>query len=235
MLWVWVLFGIYMVVTAGLAFRGGQQTSSADSFAIGSGEMSPLVAGMTLGACLASSSMFVVMPGFVYADGLPALIGFSLPLIAGLAAGLLLLGPRFQTIGAQYRALTIAHWLGARYASPGLRRLFSGLNILNVAYLVLVVVGCAYVMSATMGLGYHASVLLIVVFVFGYTGFGGAFAHAFTNTMQGAVMLVVALIIFGSGLSLWQSGALVADLASTGLVAPGSALYSSPLEGWVVP
>ena len=235
MTWAWALFGVYMVVTAGLALRGGQQTGGADSFAIGSGQMSPWVAGMTLGACLASSSMFVIMPGFVYADGLAALIGFSLPLIAGLAAGLLVLGPRFQDIGAEAGALTIPHWLGARYASPRLRQLFSGLNILNVAYLVLVAVGCAYVMEQALGLSYHTSVVLIVAFVFGYTGFGGAYAHAFTNTMQGGVMLVMALIIFASGLSLWQDGSLAADLAATGTVAAESALFSSALEVWLVP
>ena len=124
------------MVTAVLAWRGGKTADGAAGFAIGTGQMSPWIAGMTLGACLASSAMFVIMPGFVFADGLPALIGFSLPLIAGLGCGLLLMAPRFQSIGADAAALTIPHWLGARYGSDTLRRLFSGLNILNVAYLV---------------------------------------------------------------------------------------------------
>ena len=233
--WAWGFFSVYLVFTAFLAWRGGQKTGSSDSFAIGDGQMSPWVAGTTLGACLASSAMFVIFPGFVYADGLPALIGFSVPLIAGLAFGLLVLGPRFQDIGAEVNALTIPHWLGARYQSPALRRMFSALNILNVAYLVLVVVGCAYVMGAALGTSYHASVLLIVCFVFGYTGFGGALAHAFTNTMQGAIMLVMSLIIFFSGLRLWADGSLVADLVTSGLTAPGSALFSTTAEVWLVP
>jgi len=233
--WAWGLFALYLIITAALAWRGGQQTSGKDSFAIGNGHMSPWVAGMTLGACLASSSMFVIMPGFVYADGLPALIGFSVPLIAGLLCGLVLLAPRFQEIGADAAALTVPHWLGSRFESPKLRQLFSGLNILNIAYLVLVAVGCAYVMEAALGVPYRISTVGIVLFVFGYTGFGGAVAHAFTNTMQGAVMLVMAIIIAASGASLWADGRVLSTLAQTGLTAPGSALFSTVWEVWLIP
>lgn len=229
----WVLFLLYAVVTAALALRAGRHAGSTSSFAIGSGEMNPWVVGITLGATLASSATFVLYPGFVYADGLPALIGFSLPLLAGLLAGLILFAPRFQRLGVETSALTVPHWLGERYASDGLRRFFALLQVLNVAYMVLVVVGCAYVMEAALGVPYHPSVLGIVAFVFGYTAFGGATAHALTNTLQGLMMLVVALLVFASGASLWPEAA--ASLASGGWTAPDSVLFSSPLEIWVVP
>ena len=231
----WALFLVYMVLTSILAWRGGQKTGTKEGFALGSGTMHPVVAGITLGACLASSATFVIFPGFVYADGLAALIGFSLPLIAGLLAGLVLLAPRFQVIGGQVKALTVPHWLGARYDSPLLRQVFSGLNVLNIAYLVLIAVGCGYVMEASLGLPYPAAVVLIVGFVFAYTGFGGAWAHAFTNTAQGGLMLVMAVVIFASGWALWSDGSLVADLAASGTVAPGSVLFGSAAEVWAVP
>lgn len=231
----WALFSVYLVVTSVLAWMGGKKTDSSSGFAIGSGDMSPWVAGLTLGACLASSATFVIFPGFVYKDGLPALIGFSLPLIGGLAVGLALFSPRFQLIGARSGALTVPHWLGARYESDGLRRLFSGLNVLNVAYLVLVTVGCGYVMREALGVPYEAAVIGIVGFVFAYTGFGGAWAHAFTNTAQGVVMLVMAVAIFASGLDHWSSGAVIDTLAASGAVAAGSPLFGSLAEVWVVP
>ncbi len=233
--WAWAFFLLYVVVTAGLAWRGGRRGGDASTFAVGSGRMHWAVAGVTLGACLASSAMFVIFPGFVYAEGLPALIGFSVPLIGGILAGLALFAPRFQRLGGQYRALTVPHWLGARYGSAALRQLFSGLNVLNVAYLVLIAVGCGYVMERALGVPYPAAVVGIVVFVFGYTGFGGAWAHAFTNTLQGGIMLVVAVLIFGSGWALWADGSLTAALADTGTVAPGSVLFGSSLEVWAVP
>ncbi len=231
----WVLFVVYLVITSLLAWRGGQMTDSKEGFAVGTGRMHPVVAGVTLGACLASSATFVIFPGFVYKDGLAALIGFSVPLIAGLFTGLALFAPRFQDIGGEYKALTVPHWLGARYDSRVLRQVFAGLNILNIAYLVLIAVGCGYVMQASLGIPYSASVVLIVTFVFAYTGFGGAWAHAFTNTAQGILMLVMAVVIFASGLRFWQDGSLVADLGASGWVADGSVLFGSAAEVWVVP
>ena len=114
-----------------------------------------------------------------------------------------------------------------------LRGFFSALNILNVAYLVLITVGCANVMSKALDLPYQASVVGIVAFVFGYTAFGGATAHAWTNSLQGAVMLVVAVAIFFSGVSWWPE--VFPALAADDWTAPGSVLYGSLGEVWVVP
>ena len=229
----WTLFALYAVVTAGLAWRGGKVATSSEGFAIGTGNMSPWIAGITLGACLASSATFVLFPGFVYADGLAGLIGFGPPFLAGLCAGLVLLAPRFQDIGADAGALTVPHWLGARYNSPGLRSLFGALNILQLAYLVLITVGCGYVMQAALGVPYPAAVIGIVLFVFSYTGFGGAVAHAFTNTLQGAVMLVIAIALAVSGYTLFPDA--MAWLATTSTVAPASPIFGSTLEVWLVP
>ncbi|HJN72960.1 MAG TPA: hypothetical protein QGF58_03400 [Myxococcota bacterium] len=227
----WALFLVYAVLTALLAWRGGRQSSTGAGFAIGSGRMSWWVAGITLGACLASSATFVIVPGFVYSEGLPALVGFTAPFIAGIALGLFVFtGPfKERTRGA----LTVPHWLGERYDSPALRKLFAGLNVLNVAYLVLITVGCGYVMQAALGVPYPVAVVGIVAFVFGYTGFGGAGAHALTNTLQGIVMLVVAVVIASAGLD--QLGVTWQSLASTGWTAPDSLLFSTPGEVWLVP
>jgi SSS family solute:Na+ symporter/sodium/pantothenate symporter len=231
--WAWGLFGLYAVATALLAWRGSKDAGTASGFALGSGTLSPWVAGITLGACLASSATFVIVPGFVHAEGLPALIGFTLPFVGGIAAGLILLSGPFQRVGKRVRALTVPHWLGARYESPRLRQLFAGLNVLNLAYLVLIVVGCSYVMNAALGVPYRAAVIGITAFVFGYTAFGGATAHAFTNTLQGAVMLGVALLIAGSTAKHWPETA--QSLLGSGWTAPDSVLFSSWWEVWIIP
>ena len=233
MTWGWAFFLIYAVLTAWLAWKSGQGQSSAESFAVGSGHMPWWMAGITLGACLASSSTFVIMPGFVYASGLSALIGFSVPLILGIGAGLLVMAFPFQRIGGRLGALTVPHFLGAAYASPALRQLFAGLNILNIAYLILITVGCGYVMEASLGVQYPIAVVGIVAFVFAYTGFGGATAHAWTNTLQGGIMVLVSLLIFGSGVHLWPQVA--ADLPTTGFTDPDSVLFGSWWEAYLVP
>ena len=63
--WAWALFSVYLIFTSYLAYLGGKKVSGGSDFAIGDGKMNPLVAGVTLGACLASSATFVIFPGFV--------------------------------------------------------------------------------------------------------------------------------------------------------------------------
>ena len=50
----WGLFGVYLVVTFWLAYLGHRRTKSFEDFAVGGRSMGPGLAGMTLGACLAS-------------------------------------------------------------------------------------------------------------------------------------------------------------------------------------
>jgi SSS family solute:Na+ symporter/sodium/pantothenate symporter len=233
MSWAWLFFLVYAVFTAALAWRSGRGTDSSSSFAIGSGKMPWWMAGITLGACLASSSTFVILPGFVYASGTSALLGFTLPILLGIGLGLYTLAYRFQTIGGQHGALTVPHLLGAAYDSPRLRQLFAAFNVFNVAYLILITVGCGYVMEQALGVPYQWSVVGIVAFVFAYTGFGGATAHAWTNTLQGIVMVAVSLLVFFSGASLWPE--MVADLSTTGFTDPESVLFGTALETYVVP
>ncbi len=233
--WHYAFFMLYLAVTAALAWQGGRASKGAAGFAVGGGRMSPWLAGLTLGACLASSSVFVIMPGFVYADGLAALVGFTLPLIAGIALGLLVLAPPFQRMGKQVAALTIPQWLGQRYGSVALQRSFAGLVLLNLAYLVLITVGCGYVMQQALGVPYAVAVVGTVAFVFGYTALGGAWAHALTNSMQAVVMLAVAVLVFSAGAGHWVDGAVLRTLVDTGWTAPDSVLFSTPLQVWLVP
>lgn len=191
----WILFSIYLAVTFYLAYLGHKQTKSFADFAVGSRDMSPSVAGLTLGACLASTATFVINPGFVYKYGLPALVAFTVPFFIGIFAGLALLGPGFRRFGD--KALTLPLWVGQRYDSEGLRGWFAFVTLLNIFYIVLIVKGSALVMQASMGVDYSLAVSIVVLVVFGYVFFGGTYAHAYTNTAQGAIMLVVACIIFG--------------------------------------
>jgi len=235
----WVAFGIYLVVTTGLAIAGMRKTSDMRGFAIGNRDMGPGLVGITLAASVASTATFVINPGFVWRDGISALLFFGLAGGAGVITGLVVLSPGFRRLGDSNGALTLPEWLGARYDSRALRGWFSVLNlVLAVAFVVLIVKGSALVMQHTLGLSYATSVLVVVGFVFSYILIGGTYAHAYTNALQGALMIVVALVLFGSGLPRLVSGELFASLhaADPALLAPvneSSALFGSAFEVFV--
>lgn len=203
-LFAWLVFGAYLVITTALAIRGMRRTRDLAGFAIGGGAMGPTLVGITLAASVSSTATFVINPGFVYDAGLSALLHFGVAGYGGVIFGLLVLSKGFRRVGSKVRALTLPHWIGARYESPGLRTYFALLNlVLAVTFCVLIVKGSALVMQHTLGLGYVPAVVVIVGFVFTYIMVGGTFAHAYTNALQGSIMAVVALIVFASGLPLW--------------------------------
>ena len=238
----WLAFGLYLVVTIGLALRGMKKTTGMASFALGNGDMGPLLVGVTLAAAIASTATFVINPGFVWKDGLSALMHFGVAGTLGVITGLVVLSRGFRRLGEEHRALTLPHWIGARYGSKGMRTYFALLNLaLAVAFVVLIVKGSALVMQATLDLSYAVSVTVVVGFVFSYILMGGTYAHAYTNALQGSIMLVVAVALFGSGLHLFADGGIsgffgqlaAQDATLVEPVSSSSVLFGSGLEVFV--
>lgn len=235
----WGVFGVYMLVTTGLAIAGWRKTKTLSSYALGNRDMGPYLVGVTLAAATASSATFIINPGFVYTSGVSALLHFGVAGMGGVIFGLVILSKGYRSLGTVHQALTLPHWLGARFKSPGLRTYMAIFNLaMAVAFVVLIIKGSALIMQHTLGMSYFASVMLIVVFVFGYIMIGGTYAHSYTNALQGVLMIGVALAIVASGLPLLADGIgpFMAKLAEQdpNLVKPlnpDSALFHS---GWEV-
>lgn len=230
---VWGLFLVYVAMLAGLAALGRRRArGDASSFAVGK-KMHPVVAGMTLSASIASTATFVINPGFIYAHGVSALLHFGVAAFAGMALGLVLVCGRFRRRGAAGGALTLPQWIGQRYGSGALRAYFAAMNLLSLAFVVLIVGGLSIVMQATLGLSYRTSLVVVTAIVVGYVLAGGAYANAYVNTLQATIMAIVAAMIVGSGLHhLTDPGAALDRLAAidvnlTATVNPASALFGT--------
>ncbi len=229
-----------MIGTAGLAIFGSRKTKSFRHFALGNRDMHPALVGVAWATSMASTLTFVINPGFVYAFGLSAFISLSLPLVSGMALGVWLLYAKFQDSGISTETLTLPHWIGIRFNAPWFQRLFSGMILLNVFYVVLIVVASAYVMQNALGISYNLSLIIIISFVFIYTLFGGTYAHTFTNMFQGMLMFIVSLIIawsgrefFTKGLSGFVEKIQAVSLHLTSVTNPISPFFSTQFEVWV--
>jgi len=203
---VWGLFIFYLVGTSYLAWLGHKKTTDIKNFAIGDGNMNPLIVGLTLAASIASTATFVINPGLVYAFGVSAFLHYGLAVGLGVATALVLLSVGFRRVGAQSGALTLPQWIGQRYDSKALTTFFAMASLLSLTFVVLILGGVSIVMQKVLGLGNTEALVIVTVFVFGYIFVGGTYAHAYTNTMQAAIMIVVAIIIVGSGLHAFSDG-----------------------------
>ena len=237
---IWGLFIAYMAFTSWLAYLGYKKTNDIKSFAVGGGDMNPFIVGITLAASIASTATFVINPGFVYVHGVSALMHLGVAAGSGVIIGLLVMSFGFRRVGQKNSALTLPQWVGERYASKMMTIFFAGVNLLSLTFVVLIVGGLSIVMQNTLGLSNFESITLIIVFVFSYIFVGGTYAHAYTNTLQGVIMAVIAGVIVFSGLEHFAGGfGAVADkltsidpnLAKT--VNPSSPLFGTFFSVWV--
>lgn len=237
---IWGLFIAYMAFTSWLAYLGYKKTNDIKSFAVGGGDMNPFIVGITLAASIASTATFVINPGFVYVHGVSALMHLGVAAGAGVIIGLFVMSFGFRRVGQKNSALTLPQWVGERYASKMMTIFFAGVNLLSLTFVVLIVGGLSIVMQNTLGLSNLESITLIIVFVFSYIFVGGTYAHAYTNTLQGVIMAVIAGVIVFSGIEHFAGGVgVVADkltsidpnLAKT--VNPASPLFGTFFSVWI--
>lgn len=198
----WILFLIYLGGTAWLGWLGFKKTRDFGSFAIGNGDMSPLVVGITLAASTASASTFIINPGFVYVDGWSAWMHLAGSVYLGFVGMLALLSFKFRRIGAANQALTIPDWIGKRYRSKNFSLYFSVVNLFSFAFIVLLVGGISIVMQKLLQVNNETALLITLVFVTAYVFLGGTYAHVFTNVFQGSLMILVTLMIVYTGIVL---------------------------------
>ncbi len=208
----WIAFGAYMAVTAWLAWLGHKKTDGLESFALGKRDMGPLMVGITMAAAMSSTATFIINPGFVYTHGLAAFMHFGVAIGLGIGLALLTLSLGFRKVGMAGGALSLPHWIGERYQSLGLRVLFGAFSLLSITFVVLIVGGVQIMLERTLEMSPQAALLLTIGFVFSYILVGGTYAHTYTNSLQGVLMVIVALAIAVKTAVILGDGAFWADL-----------------------
>jgi len=206
MILAWILFGIYLIGTAYLGYLGHKKTKDFSSFAIGHGDLSPIQVGVTLAAATASAATFIINPGFVYVDGLAAFMHLGIGVYIGFVLMLIVLSFRFRRMGEDMKALTIPDWIGKRYGSKAFSLYFAVINLLSIAFIVLLVGGISIVMQKLLGVNNVVALIITLTFVTGYVLFGGTYAHVFTNMLQGFLMIFVSGLVISTGIYLmWNT------------------------------
>lgn len=238
--WTWataLLLAAYAAVLLFFVVRAARRTRSLADYAVGSQGFSPVVVGLSLAAGVTSAATFIINPGFVALYGWSAFLAMSVILPIGLVGSLVVLTRSFRQYGDSVKALTLAQWMGKRYESEGFARWFAVLSLLLITFIVLICVGLTKVLASALGAGELPVLLGLVGFVFGYMMFGGANSLVYTNTIQAVLMLIVALVMLGSGWGYFSNGLsgfwsqlAAIDPALTQPVNPQSALFRDWFE-----
>lgn len=201
----WLIIVLYMAVILYFVIRGARRTKSLEDFAVGKG-FSPIVVGLSLAASVTSAATFIINPGFVALFGWSGFLAMSIMTPLGLFISLIVLTKSFQKIGTTSKALTLAQWIGNRYQNRTHGLIIAFLSLLLITFIVLICVGMVKVLSSALGTSELYTLIALVVFVFGYTMFGGANSMVNTNAIQAVFMGVVAVILLYSGYQFFADG-----------------------------
>jgi len=202
--WIFVL--LYMGIILFFVIRGALKTKSMTDYAVGSIGFSPITVGLSLAASMTSAATFIINPGFIALYGISGVLSYVIVLPLAAVFSLAILTKGFRKHGETVKALSLAQWMKTRYKSPGYGLFFGFLSLLLVTFIVLICVGLTKVLSKTLNVDELYILTGIVVFIFGYMMFGGANSMVYTNSVQAALMLIVAFILLGSGYDHFSNG-----------------------------
>lgn len=200
-----LLLVLYMALILFFVIKGALRTKSLEDFAVGTGS-SPIVVGLSLAASVTSAATFIINPGFVAVYGWSAFFAMSFVMPIGLFISLIVMTKGFQKIGQTTKALTLAQWIGNRFNSKIHSRIIAFLSLLLITFIVLICVGIVKILANALGASELYVLLGLVIFVFGYTMFGGANSMIKNNAIQAVMISIVAVILLFSGYQYFDSG-----------------------------
>lgn len=202
----WIVLAALMATILFLVFKGASKTKSMADYAVGNIVFSPYAVGLALAASMTSAATFIINPGFIALNGISAFISFGIVFPTAALISLVVLTKQFRKQGTTIKALTLAQWMGNRYKSKNYGLFFAVLSLLLITFIVLIAVGLTKVISKATNVNELYILIGLVVFIFGYMMFGGANSMVYTNTIQALVMVVVAILLIGSGYEHFSNG-----------------------------
>lgn len=210
----------YNAALIGVGLWARSRNNSVEDFYLAGRRLGPWVAAISASASSSSAWTLLGVSGAAYAWGLPALWLFPAT-FCGFLVNWLWIAPRLSALARREDALTLSAVLAP--ATLGSMRSL----ILRIAAAIIVFSFVFYIASqfeaagkafeSTFGLSKSNSILLGAAVVLAYTLLGGFWAVSVTDTVQGLLMVVAAVIMPAA--ALWAVGGIAAMI--DGLAALG--------------
>ncbi len=193
---IYIALFVYFIVGSLVARRAGSKLGGGvNDFFLAGRSLGGIVAALTYSATTYSAFMLVGLAGFTYIGGVGAL-GFELIYLSGLIL-VAFFGPRFWLVGRRYNYLTPTEMLGHRYQSKAVAVVSAvAAVIFLIPYSAVQLIGIGALLEGVSGgtIPYLLGVGLAAFIAVYWTWTGGLKAVAWTDSLQAAVMLTVAVL-----------------------------------------
>lgn len=181
---------IYFAIILGVSIWGYFHTETEEDFLAAGRTIGPWVGGAVLAATQISAGTFVGTLGRHYLTGV-SWIWIWFGLWAGWMTSALLVAPKLRRFGA----LTVADYVGKRFASDGARTLSAGLIILTYTiYLTAQFQAAGEIASAVFGVRPLSAMLVLLASTGFYTALGGVRSSSYIDFLQTLIMVLALLL-----------------------------------------
>jgi sodium/proline symporter len=191
------IFVIYLVILAGLALWSRKETHSMSGYFIAGKKLPPWVVAFSTNATGESGWLLLGLTGMGYAVGAQAFWVVAGEVV-GIALAWLLLSRRIKRLSDESDSITVPDVLAARFNDQAhvLRKISLLIILVMVgAYVAAQMVATGKAFDGFTGLDYSTGVLVGAAVIILYTLVGGYKAVAWTDLIQGILMLLGLIIV----------------------------------------
>ncbi len=198
---------VYKLVLIGIGWWASRRVHDEADFLLGGRNLGPWVAGLSYAASTSSAWVLLGFSGFVFAFGVSAL--WMVPGIwGGYIAMWVWFGPRIRAESSDNRWLTPTEFLCANVDERSQLRI-AALATLLIAFCFIFYIAAQFDAAATafvsnFGMDTASSLLLGAGIILIYCLLGGFWAASITDTLQGVVMMLAAMLV--PALAVWDAG-----------------------------
>jgi sodium/proline symporter len=228
----------YKLVLVAIGLWATRRTRDTDDFFLGGRRLGAWVAAISASASSSSAWTLVAVSGMAYLWGWPALWLFPATL-SGFLINWLWVGPRLMRASRDNGAITLTEFLAGPDAHSGWPRrvvlLASGVVLFSFTFYIAAQFQAAgHAFASAFELEMRTAIIIGAAVVLLYTLLGGFWAVSMTDTLQGLVMALTALVLpVAAVIAAGGPGAVLDALAAQGPTAGGPPTAGIAAVGFV--
>ena len=190
---------VYKLILVAIGLWGQRRSKDIDGFLIGNRQLGPVVAAVSYSASSSSAWTLLGMSGVAFSLGLSA-VWFVIGSILGMLVSWGYVAPHLMKLSHQHGFFTITDILLLNIRTHKWRKLIATIAstiivICFVFYVSAQLQGAGQTFHHVFGIGANQSIISGAIVILIYTLLGGFWAVSITDTIQGMLMAVAALLL----------------------------------------
>lgn len=217
-----IVISIYVVLMLAIGYANMKKVNNVDDFLLGGRSIGPWVSAFAYGTTYFSAVIFIGYAGKIgWGFGISALWIVVGNAFVGTYLAWHVLAKSTREMTVRLDSLTMPDFLAKRFDSPGLKILAALIIfIFLVPYSASVYMGLSYLFEQIFNIPFTIALAIIAILTGLYLVMGGYFAVAFSNLIQGVVMLAGVILMVFFIISDPHIGGLSKGLAQLGKINP---------------